>query len=196
MSEDIKVRLEPLALEHLDGIMTWVNDPEVTFYFARAGEPITREAEARYVSGLMGSATDRIYSIFVDAPLPPPRVPLADDAPRPPQTVPGYVGQIGLSQIYWPARNGRLGIMLPRYAWGRGVAQAAGRALLEVAFGELELNKVWLIVRSSNAKSLHLWTKVGFSCEGVLREEYFSQGRYHDMMRLSILAREHRAARG
>ena len=26
------LRLEPLSLEHLDGIMTWVNDPEVTFY--------------------------------------------------------------------------------------------------------------------------------------------------------------------
>ena len=43
------LRLEPLSLQHLDGIMTWVNDPEVTFYFARLGQEITREEEADMV---------------------------------------------------------------------------------------------------------------------------------------------------
>ena len=38
------LRLEPLSLEHLDGIMTWVNDPG-DFYFARLGKDITREEE-------------------------------------------------------------------------------------------------------------------------------------------------------
>ena len=33
--------------------MTWVNDPEVTFYFARLGREITRDEEAEMVKTLM-----------------------------------------------------------------------------------------------------------------------------------------------
>ncbi|MFT4624024.1 MAG: RimJ/RimL family protein N-acetyltransferase [Myxococcota bacterium] len=160
------IRLEPLSLDHLDGVMTWVNDPEVTFYFARIGEPITRAAERTYLEGLLASTTDRVWSIF------------DDDA---------YLGQIGLSNLYWPARNGRLGVMLARHAWGRGVAKQAAKLLLTEAFGALNLHKVWLIVRSDNAKGLGLWTGVGFRCEGILRDEYHVHDRFYDMVRLAMV---------
>jgi len=190
------VRLEPLSEDHLDGIMTWVNDPEVTFYFADLSRRITREEEARFVRDLIASDKERIFSIFGTLPARPEaaatlEAAAAEDAEgiatRAPESLPDYIGQIGLSKIYWPARNARLGIMLPRYAWGCGVAQAATRALLEIAFDELDLHKVWLIVRCSNARGLYLWTKLGFQCEGILRDEYYSRGRFHDMMRMSIL---------
>ncbi len=168
------LRLEPLDLDHLDGIMTWVNDPEVTFYFARHGVEITRDEEAAYIERLIESETDRIYSLFDTS---------------------GYLGQIGLSQIYWPARNGRLGIMLPRTSWGRGIASAAARLLLREAFDTMDLRKIWLIVRSDNAKGLHLWTKVGFRCEGILRDEYFSRDQFYDMVRLACLAQDRREGR-
>jgi len=158
------LRLEPLSLDHLDGIMTWVNDPEVTFYFAELGREITREEEAAYVEKLIASKTDRVFSIF---------------GPD------GYLGQIGLAKIYWPARNGRLGIMLPRHAQGRGVASAAGRLLLRTAFSDLGMHKVWAIIRSDNPRGLYLWTQLGFRCEGVLRDEYFVQDRFYDMVRLA-----------
>ena len=44
--------------------MTWINDPEVTFYFARLGRKISRSEETRIVRGLIDSKTDRIFSIF------------------------------------------------------------------------------------------------------------------------------------
>ena len=56
----------------------------MTFYFARLGKDITREEEADIVSKLIGQ-TDLIYSIFEND---------------------RYVGQIGLSEIYWPAQTG------------------------------------------------------------------------------------------
>jgi len=164
-----KIRLEPLSIDHLDHIMTWINDPAVTFYFAHLSETITREQEHAFVSRLVTSNTDRIFSIF------------EDDI---------YVGQIGISKIYWPAKNGRIGIMLPRYAWGRGIAKAAVHQLLEHAFGALGLHKLWVIIRSDNAKSLHLWESLGFQREGHLRDEYFVNERYYDMVRLARLAHD------
>ena len=167
------IRLVPLSLEHLDGVMTWVNDPEVTFYFARLGEPITREAEAAFLERLIASKNDLIFSVF--------------DGKE-------YLGQVGISQIYWPARNGRMAVMLARHAWGRGVAKAAGRLLLREAFETHDLHKIWIILRSDNAKGLHIWTQVGFRCEGILRDEYFSVGRFHDMVRLAMLRSDWAAA--
>ena len=169
-----ELSLVPLSLAHVDAIMTWVNDPDVTFYFAELGRTITRAEEEAYVRRLIASKADRVFSIF-----------RGDE----------YLGQIGLSKIYWPARNGRLGIMLPRQAQGRGVASAAGRLLLEKAFGELGLHKVWAIIRSDNPRGLHLWTKLGFRCEGILRDEYFVQERFHDMVRLACTRPDFEARR-
>ena len=165
-----KLRLEPLSLDHLDGIMTWVNDPEVTFYFARLGRVITRDEEAEMVKRLIESETDVLYSIFE-----------GDE----------YVGQIGLSHIYWPARNGRMGIMLCRRAWGRRIGRRAAHLLLHEAFGELGLHKVWLIVRSDNEKGRRIWSSIGFKEEGRLRDEYFVNEKYYDMIRFGLLAPEY-----
>ena len=164
------IRLEPLALEHIDGIMTWINDPEVTFYFARLGRKISRSEETRIVRGLIDSKTDRIFSIFEGE---------------------SYVGQIGLSQIYWPAKNGRIGIMLRRNAWGRRIGRQAAHLLLRRAFGELGLHKVWLIVRSDNEKGRKIWSSIGFREEGILRDEYFVNETYFDMVRFGLLAHEY-----
>jgi diamine N-acetyltransferase len=164
-----QLRLEPLSVDHLDGIMTWVNDPAVTFYFARLGATITREEERLMVARLVASDTDRIFSIFEGE---------------------AYVGQIGISKIYWPAKNGRIGIMLPRNAWGRGIAQAAARLLMTEAFGPLGLHKLWVIIRADNDKSLHLWARLGFTREGHLRDEYYVNERYYDMVRLARLAND------
>ncbi len=160
------IRLEPLSLDHIDGIMTWVNDPEVTFYFARLGLEISRDEELNILRGLLESKTDIIYSIF--------------DGDE-------YVGQIGLSQIYWPAKNARLGAMLCRHAWGRGIIKKAARLILDKAFNDHELHKVWLIVRGDNAKGRHIWSSMGFQEEGMLRDEYFVNGRYYHMVRYGLL---------
>ena len=164
------IRLEPLAVEHIDGIMTWINDPEVTFYFARLGQTISRSDETKIVRGLIESKTDRIFSIFEGE---------------------SYVGQIGLSQIYWPAKNARIGIMLRRNAWGRRIGRQAAHLLLRHAFDELGLHKLWLIIRSDNHKGRKIWSSMGFREEGILRDEYFVNETYFNMVRFGLLAHEY-----
>ena len=161
-----EIRLVPLSLDHLDGIMSWVNDPEVTFYFARLGREISRAEEEAIVRRLIDSETDIIYSIFEE-----------DE----------YVGQIGLSQIYWPAKNARMGAMLCRKAWGRGIVKRAAQALLARAFQQHGLHKVWLIVRADNEKGRHIWSSLGFTQEGMLRDEYFVHDQFYDMVRFGLL---------
>jgi diamine N-acetyltransferase len=166
VSPHANLRLEPLAVEHLEHVMTWVNDREVMQYFANRQTHISEEEERRYIESLLASRNDRAYSVF--------------DGDR-------YVGQCSLNAIYWPARNARLFIVIRREAQGHGYGPAAIRALLDIAWRQLELHKVWLIVRRDNRDAQAMYLKLGFDFEGVLKDEYCVNDRYFDMVRMSIL---------
>jgi diamine N-acetyltransferase len=160
------LRLEPLAVEHLPHVMTWVNDRDVMQYFAARQTAITDDDERRYLAQLVASKTDRAWSVF------------DGDA---------YVGQTSINQIYWPARNGRLFLVVRRDQQHRGHGRAALAATLERAWHELDLHKVWLIVRRDNRKAQAMYLEAGFEFEGVLRDEYCVGDRYFDMVRMGAL---------
>jgi diamine N-acetyltransferase len=162
-----RVRLEPLQVEHLPQVMTWVNDHEVLAYFAQRQSDITEAEERRYLEWLAASPNDRAFSIFD-----------GDD----------YVGQCSINQIYWPAKNGRLFLVVRRELQGRGYGSAALERLVDLAFADVGLHKLWLIVRRDNRSAQAMYLRRGFDFEGVLRDEYFVQDRYHDMVRMSRLA--------
>lgn len=170
------IKLRPLALTDLDHIMTWVNEPAVVGNIAAfEGAAITRDQELAWISRTLASSSDVVFSI----------VSAADNR---------YLGQIGLHQIYTRAKVARLGLVIAsRRDMGRGVGSAAVAAILEHAFATLKLHKVWLMIFADNQRSAGIYQRAGFVVEGVLREEYFHQGRWHDMLRMSMLQHEWRA---
>ena len=161
------LHLEPLHVDHLPHVMTWVNDHDVLQYFANRQTDVTSEEERAYIEALVASPNDRAYSVFDDE---------------------TYVGQVSLNQIYWPARNARIFVVVRREFQGRGFGAAAVQGLVEKAFGELDLRKVWLIVRKDNRHAQAMYLRLGFDFEGVLRDEYAVQGQYFDMVRMARLA--------
>jgi RimJ/RimL family protein N-acetyltransferase len=173
------VRLRPLALSDLDHVMTWVNDREIVGNFAAfSGKPFTRDEEKAYLERLLASTQDRVFSVE-----------RATDG--------GYVGQVGIHQIHAPSRVGRLAcIIASRSEMGRGFGTAAIRLVLDWAFREARLHKVWLMCFKENVRARGIYSRVGFVEEGVLREEYLHEGVYHDMVRMSLLEREWPATKG
>ncbi len=164
--------VRPLDLGDLDHMMEWVNDREVIGNFANFATPTSRSQEQKYLENLLKSETDKAFTI---------------------ETEQGdYLGTVGIYQIHWPARSGRLGIIIGKPALrGKGYGQSAIKDVLRLAFEQYNLHKVWLVVFEENARSRHVYTKCGFREEGILRDEYFHQGKYHNMVRMSILDREY-----
>jgi RimJ/RimL family protein N-acetyltransferase len=162
--------LRPLAVTDVDSIMTWVNDQDVVGNLAAfAGAPLSRADELAWIERTL-AGSDRVYSVFARA----------DDR---------YLGQIGIHQIHARSRVGRLGAVIARRDdHGKGYGSAAVRAVLDIAFGELALHKLWLMVFAHNTRGRRLYARLGFHEEGVLREEYFHDGRWHDMVRMGRLA--------
>lgn len=164
------VRLEPLSIDHLPHVMSWVNDREVMQYFATRQDAISEDEERGYLESLIASSKDRAYSIF--------------DGER-------YLGQCSINQIYWPARNGRLFLVIKRDEQRKGYGGLALDLLIKTAFGPIDLHKLWLIVRKDNRSSQAMYLKHGFDFEGVLHDEYFVHNRYHHMVRMSLLNPNH-----
>ena len=167
------VRLRPLAETDVDHILGWVNDPEIVGNIAAfAGQAFTREQELAYIRRTLASTGDVVWSIEEAA-------------------TGRYLGQTGLHQLHERSRVARLACIIGERAdMGRGFGSAAIRAVLADAFGRLALHKVWLMVFATNTRSRRTYARLGFVEEGVLREEYFHDGRWHDMVRMSLLARE------
>ena len=167
------VRLRPLEESDVDHIMTWVNEPEIVGNLAAfTGSAFTRDQELAYVRRMIASTSEVVFSILA-----------ADDG--------RYLGQCGIHQIHDRSKVGRLACILARREeMGRGFGSATVRALLEHAFATMKLHKLWLMVFRHNERGRRLYTRLGFQEEGILREEYFHEGGWHDMVRMSMLARE------
>ncbi len=168
----------PLTIKDLDEVlehaMEWVNEPEVTKNFAQFDHVYTKEEERAYLTKLLTSPTDRVYAIENEKH--------------------EYIGQIGIHQIYWPAKHGRIGTVLGKKSeWGKGHAKRALELLCPIAFKELGLNKLWAIFYKTNERMKHITDSLGFKQEGLLRQEYCHKGQYHDMIRMALLKDEYKA---
>ena len=61
---------------------------------------------------------------------------------------------------------------------GKGVSTRASELLLDYAFKDLKLNKVYLFTEEENFVAQKLFTKVGFEKEGLLIDDIFSRNQY------------------
>jgi len=170
------VTLKPLEVKDIDNVMDWVNDPEIIGNFANFSHTIPREEEKKFIEKITKSESDKVFSVF-------------DEEKQ-------YLGQVGLHQIHWPSRAGRLAIIIGnKKQRGKGYAQAALKELLKLAFEEYNLHKAWIITFQTNKRMRHIMKKLGFQKEGTLREEYYNKGKYHDVVRMSILDKEYFAGK-
>ena len=75
-------------------------------------------------------------------------------------------------------------------AWGHGLGTDAVNALVDFAFGQLRMERVWLSTADDNPRAHAAYRKAGFSLEGRLRHAYFQDGRWLDELRMAILRDE------
>jgi ribosomal-protein-alanine N-acetyltransferase len=104
------------------------------------------------------------------------------------------VGQVTLkTDRYIPRirqRTSELGYMLRRDRWGRGIATEAARILLDFAFGELGLHRVFAVVDEDNPASIRVVEKLGFRREARHVKDAFSQGEWFTTLIYAVLEEE------
>ena len=95
-------------------------------------------------------------------------------------------GLVELVEINHVHRRAEFQIIIAPNFQGKGLATKAIQLALDYGFSVLNLYKLYLIVDEENSKAIHIYQKLGFETEGVLRHEFFINGQYRNTIRMCI----------
>jgi RimJ/RimL family protein N-acetyltransferase len=163
----------PKSEDFGDTMVQWVNDKDVTRYLSRGAFPGQIESFQDEYKSLKNSKTDLQLSVCLKE---------GDK----------YIGVTGLHSIQLIARHAEFRILIgDKESWGQGAGTEAAQLMTSYGFEVLNLNRVWLGVNEANEKAFKSYLKAGFKEEGKLRQEVFRNGKYYDVIRMSILINEY-----
>ena len=175
-----RVRLRAVERDDLPRFVEWLNDPEV-----RQGLmihlPLSMESEEEWFEGILKrSAYEQ---------------PLVIEVRQEEKWQP--VGNLGFFNIDWRCRSAEVGIFIgDKIFWNRGYGTEAMRLALKHGFETLNLNRIMLDVYETNPRAIRSYEKAGFVHEGRKRQAMFKNGRYFDILIMSMLREEWEAKRG
>ena len=161
--EDNNIYLRKLNLDDdLSKYLSWVNDKEMTVYMELRHKEHSIETLKRYIGSHLDS-NNYLCGIFKKS----------DNS---------YMGNVLLSNMDEYNRNCDVGIFIGKEYWGNGAGAAAVTLMIDYAFDVLKIHKVNAGVISGNVGSAKLFESVGFTLEGVKKEEFKSGDKFLDKL--------------
>lgn len=167
-----RVFLRPLESGDTNRAYQWINDPELRRYLT-AYLPQSYSRQVDWVTRANSDPEhDQIYAIvFIDGGV--------------------HIGNMGLHGIHWVDRSAGTGALIgSKDHHGKGLGTEAKMLLLNYAFMELNLRKIYSSVISFNARSLSYQTKCGYRIEGVRRDQVFHEGSYYDLILTAVFGED------
>ena len=169
-----RVVLRAMERADLPRVQRWMNDPEVLrrIYTYRH---LSLEAEERWLQQMGESTTDFVFAVDTH------------DGTG----AAGHIGTTGIHHVDWKNRCCMVGIVLGEERFrGHGLGTDAMRLLVRYAQQELGLHRVELEVYPFNQAAIRSYQKLGFHLDGTRRGATFREGRFQDVLLMSVLPGE------
>jgi len=103
------------------------------------------------------------------------------------------VGVVGHNRIDWENRISYPGYWLTEGFQGKGIMTKSCHALINHAFGELNLNRVDIRCAVENSKSRAIPERLGFRQEGVIRQAEWLYDKFVDHVVYGVLSNDWRS---
>jgi ribosomal-protein-alanine N-acetyltransferase len=101
------------------------------------------------------------------------------------------IGHVGLYNIDFRVRKAEFAILIAgEDNQGKGYGSLCTKFMIDYAFDELNIRKINLSLLSENKRAVSMYNKIGFLQEGILRNDQYKNGKYHDVI-LMALARSY-----
>lgn len=169
MKQSIGIRF--ITKEDTDHILQWRNAPSVIEHFVYR-KPLTREEHLNWLETKV--TTGEVAQFIIEE--------VENKIP---------IGSVYLRDIDNIHQKAEFGIFIGEdAARGKGYGTQATLLILQYAFETLGLNKVTLRVFAENQRAIHCYKKVGFIEDGRFRDDVCINGKFHDMVFMSILRKE------
>jgi len=147
----------------------WMNDPDVNRYTESRFARHTQESIRQYIEAIISAETNLFLAI------------IAREGDL-------HIGNIKLSDIDHNHGTAEVGIIIgDKSCWGRGYGSETIDLLAGYAFTTLGLRKLTAGIYVTNTGSIRAFEKAGFGLEGMMKEQYISDGKAIDAVRLGRL---------
>jgi RimJ/RimL family protein N-acetyltransferase len=178
-----RVRFRGVERSDIPTFVRWLNDPEV-----RKGillhSPISQAWEENWFEKMIQRPPDQ-QVMAIEA------------------LVPGeqggeahwvHIGSIAFDDIDWRNRQAEFGILIgEKQDWNRGYGTDSVCLLVKHGFNTLGLHRIYLHVFETNPRAIRAYEKAGFTHEGKKRQAEIKDGRFIDVLVMSILEGETRS---
>jgi len=144
--------------------------PETLTNMSLSEKPITLESQTAYLREMAESRTSFLFCIMLNGVM---------------------IGTTGLHECDFVNKTARVGtIIFDPALRGRGYGKSARRLIIDRAFGEMSLNKVYINLLADNYRRFADLEKFGFRRECLLEKEYLLRGKYRNMIRFRLFKGE------
>ncbi|MDO4973580.1 MAG: GNAT family N-acetyltransferase [Eubacteriales bacterium] len=134
--------LRPLELKDADRMLEWMQNRDITRFLQIGGPETTKD---HVLSFIQHSAEDQdnLHRAIVD-------------------DTDTYLGTVSLKHIDREKREAEYAIAMHNSALGTGASADGSRLILQTAFEELGLQRVYLYVLEENQRAIRFYNKMGF----------------------------------
>ena len=169
-----RIRLRAVEKGDLPRFVAWLNDPEVLEGLLLY-QPMSLAEEESWFEGMLKR--------------PAAEHPLVIEVRQGEDWLP--IGNLGLHNIDWRCRSAEAGIFIgDKTRWNSGYGTEAMILLLKHGFDVLNLNRIALDVYETNPRAVRCYEKAGYVQEGRKRQGMYQNGRYVDILQMSVLRDE------
>lgn len=172
--EGKSVTLRAIELKDIDSLNQWANSPEIWNMLGGWHFPYSTINTEQWIRTINNNdQKNQIFAIDTEEH--------------------GLIGTANLVNIDWKNRNAFHGIMLGnKNTRGKGYAQDTVLSLMHYAFNELGLNRLDGDMIATNERSIEFYTKkCGWVVEGIKKEWFYRNGRFHDKVVVGITKLQH-----
>ena len=166
------VSLFAVEKEDLQQLRDWRNNPNFRKHFREYQELNLAQQEKWFEEKVVADNTTLMFSIRRN-----------DDNE--------LLGCCGFVYINWVHRHADLSLYIgweDAYIDDEGYAEESCRLLLDYGFNELCLNKIWTEIYEFDDKKKALYDKFDFRQDGLLRQNYWYDGKWWNSRILSLLS--------
>jgi RimJ/RimL family protein N-acetyltransferase len=166
------IRLRAIEREDISRFVRWMNDPEVICY-TTTNTPFSTAMEEKWFERQLDRSINLGQILAIETQVGEEWI---------------HIGSTDLFNIEPIDHAAEFGIMIgDKDFWNKGLGREATRLMLKHGFEDLNLNRIYLQVFAENLRGIKAYLAAGFVKEGILRQAMYKNGKYNDIVLMSVL---------
>lgn len=168
----MNITLRKLELKDAERMYEWMQNPDICRYMQYDFSGQTLEDCSNFIKKSWEDPENRHFAV-------------ADEKDV-------YMGTVSLKNIDCVNKNAEFAIVMHMDAMGTGAAGRALHRIAEKAFFEIQLNKIYLYVRTDNIRAVKFYEKQHLDLEGCFKQHLYCGEKFRDIRYYALLRSEYK----